>query len=351
MEKDMKEIDYRKAGVDREEGYRTVSLIRESCDRTRQDGDGVLAGLGSFGSLFAMPASYKEPVLVSGTDGVGTKLELAILLDRLEGIGIDCVAMCVNDILCHGARPLFFLDYLATGKLEAETMARVVEGVSLGCIQAECALVGGETAEMPGLYRAGDFDVAGFSVGVVERKKLIDGSGVRAGDTLIALASSGPHSNGFSLIRMATADEKKDGYRREIGGKSLGELLLEPTMIYVKALRPLIEDSLLHGIAHITGGGLFENLPRTIPGGLAAEVERGLIRTPEVFAYLASLGIGDEEMFRTFNMGVGMVLVVSPGDADGICSRIEASGIDAYPIGRVVAVPDSDKGGERLWLR
>ncbi len=343
----MSEIDYRDAGVDREEGYRTVSLIRESCERTRRPGDGVLAGVGSFGSLYAL-SGYTEPVLVSGTDGVGTKLELAQFLDRLEGIGIDCVAMCVNDILCHGARPLFFLDYLAAGKLKAEKMARLVEGVSRGCIQAGCALVGGETAEMPGIYRPEDFDIAGFAVGVVERDKIIDGSRVRAGDLLIGLESSGPHSNGFSLIRKATEGERADRFGRKIGGRELGDLLLEPTRIYVEALRPLIEAGLVRGMAHITGGGLFENIPRALPEGLCAHVEKSLLRIPPIFDYLASLGIAEEEMFRTFNMGTGMVLCVSPGDERALIDRLAASGTAAGRIGTVISC---DGSGERLWLQ
>lgn len=342
----MPDIDYRDAGVDREEGYRTVSLIRESCERTRRPGDGVLAGVGSFGSMYAL-AGYKEPVLVSGTDGVGTKLELAQFLDRLEGIGIDCVAMCVNDILCHGARPLFFLDYLAAGKLKAEKMARLVEGVSRGCIEAQCALVGGETAEMPGIYRPDDFDIAGFAVGAAERERLIDGSGVRAGDILVGLASSGPHSNGFSLIRKATEGERPDRFRRKVGGRELGDLLLEPTRIYVRALMPLVDDGLVRGMAHITGGGLYENVPRTLPEGLCARVEKSRLEVPPLFAWLASLGIAEEEMFRTFNMGVGMVLCVSPEDEQEVLGRLSASGTDARRIG---TVEEHTGGGERLWL-
>ncbi len=337
--------DYASSGVNRKEGYRTVSLIKESCERTRKPGDGVLTGIGSFASLYAL-SGYREPVLVSGTDGVGTKLELAIFLDRLEGVGIDCVAMCVNDIICHGARPLFFLDYLACGKLEAEQMARVVEGVSRGCIASSCALVGGETAEMPGFYRPGDFDIAGFALGAVERDRLIDGSKVEEGDLLIGLSSSGPHSNGFSLIRSTTTGERGSRFSREIDGKSLAELLLEPTRIYVQPLLSLVEKGLVKAAAHITGGGLYENLPRSYPGRFTARIERSRLQVPPLFDFIASFGITEEEMFRTFNMGTGMVLTVDPGDAKIVEKLLEADGFPAAVIGRMV----EEASEEGIWI-
>lgn len=337
--------DYASAGVNREEGYRTVSLIRESCERTRQPGDGVITGIGSFGALYAL-SGYREPVLVSGTDGVGTKLELAILLDRLEGVGIDCVAMCVNDIICHGARPLFFLDYLACGTLQAEQMARVVEGVSQGCIAASCALVGGETAEMPGFYRPGDFDIAGFALGVVERSRIIDGSRVERGDLLLGLASSGPHSNGFSLIRKLTEPERPDRFNRMVGERPLADLLLEPTRIYVQPLLSLFDAGLIKAAAHITGGGLCENLPRAFPDAFTARIDRRRLEVPPLFDYLASFGVAEEEMFRTFNMGTGMVLVVSPGDAAAVLAHLEEQGFPAKVIGEM----DERRDGEGVWI-
>jgi phosphoribosylformylglycinamidine cyclo-ligase len=345
--------DYRSAGVNREEGYRTVSMIKKSCERTRKEDDGVLSGPGGFGSLYAL-GSYRQPVLVSGTDGVGTKLDIAIFLDRLEGIGIDCVAMCVNDILCNGARPLFFLDYLASGKLKAERMARLVEGVADGCVTAGCALVGGETAEMPGIYKSGDFDIAGFAVGAVEQEDLIDGSRVEKGDLIIGLDSSGPHANGFSLIRKLTEKERKKHYTLPVGGTPLADLLLEPTRIYVPQVLPLCEEKAVKSIAHITGGGFYENIPRAIPDHLAAQIEKKLLPSLPLFEYLSAKGVAEEEMYRTFNMGIGMVLVVSPALAETVKAELEGAGVGARTIGRIA---DADEGPlqgpekERIWLQ
>jgi phosphoribosylformylglycinamidine cyclo-ligase len=328
---------YRRAGVDINAGYRAVELMKDSVARTRIPG--VLSGLGGFGGLF-MPdlSGMKQPVLVSGTDGVGTKLRLAFLLGRHDTVGIDCVAMCVNDILCCGAKPLFFLDYLAVGKNIPEQVAAVVSGVAKGCVQAGCALIGGETAEMPGFYRPGEYDIAGFAVGVVDRERMLGAQQVRSGDVLVALPSSGLHSNGYSLARKVFDVERADLRRplEELGGDSLGRALLAPTRIYVKAVLPLLESGLVRGIAHITGGGFDENLPRMLPSGLGIRIDRGALRVPKIFDLLRQAGdIPEREMYSTFNMGVGMALALAREDADKALSILRWAGEDAYVLGEV----------------
>jgi len=328
---------YRRAGVDINAGYRAVELMKDSVARTRIPG--VLSGLGGFGGLF-MPdlSGMKQPVLVSGTDGVGTKLRLAFLLGRHDTVGIDCVAMCVNDILCCGAKPLFFLDYLAVGKNIPEQVAAVVSGVAEGCVQAGCALIGGETAEMPGFYRPGEYDIAGFAVGVVDRERMLGAQQVRSGDVLVALPSSGLHSNGYSLARKVFDVERADLRRplEELGGDSLGRALLAPTRIYVKAVLPLLESGLVRGIAHITGGGFDENLPRMLPPGLGIRIDRGALRVPKIFDLLRQAGdIPEREMYSTFNMGVGMALALAREDADKALSILRWAGEDAYVLGEV----------------
>ena len=328
---------YRRAGVDINAGYRAVELMKDSVARTRIPG--VLSGLGGFGGLF-MPdlSGMKQPVLVSGTDGVGTKLRLAFLLGRHDTVGIDCVAMCVNDILCCGAKPLFFLDYLAVGKNIPEQVAAVVSGVAKGCVQAGCALIGGETAEMPGFYRPGEYDIAGFAVGVVDRERMLGAQQVRSGDVLVALPSSGLHSNGYSLARKVFDVERADLRRplEELGGDSLGRALLAPTRIYVKAVLPLLESGLVRGIAHITGGGFDENLPRMLPPGLGIRIDRGALRVPKIFDLLRQAGdIPEREMYSTFNMGVGMALALAREDADKALSILRWAGEDAYVLGEV----------------
>ena len=345
-------MEYRDAGVDREQGYEIVDRIRTDTRSTHDER--VLNEVGSFGALYHL-GNYRDPVLVSGTDGVGTKLHLAVTHDALEGVGIDCVAMCVNDILCHGAKPLFFLDYLAYADLTAEQAARVVSGVAEGCRRAGCALVGGESAQMPGTYRSGDFDIAGFAVGAVEREIMITGRTINEGDTLVGLASSGVHSNGFSLIRALLEDQAVDlkrDFEAEPGAPAapLWKVLLEPTRIYTRALAPLLEAGLIHGMAHITGGGLYENVPRMFnsPGWvkktLGARIDRSRLRVPAIFDYLQSLGVDGEEMFHTFNMGTGMVLAVDPALVEEVIKKLEPAGVPAASIGTVIS------GGEGLWI-
>ena len=325
-------VTYREAGVDVEAGYEAVRRMKAYAEATFDPN--VLQSLGSFGGMYALG----EQVLVSGTDGVGTKLKAAFALERHDTVGIDCVAMCANDVVCHGARPLFFLDYIATGKLVPETAARIVKGVAAGCSQAGCALIGGETAEMPGFYPEGEYDLAGFCVGVVPREKLIDSSRVQAGDAVLALASSGVHSNGFSLVRKlismdpATLNE----YSAELG-KTLGEELLTPTAIYVKPVLALIEQVEVHAIAHITGGGFYENIPRSIPKGLTAHIEQASVRVPPVLRLLQRLGVLEERhMFHTFNMGVGMTIALPAARADEAAALLGGLGICAYRVGEVV---------------
>lgn len=330
---------YRRAGVDINAGYRAVELMQDAVARTRIPG--VVSGLGGFGGLFRPDLEgFKRPVLVSGTDGVGTKLKIAFLMDRHDTIGIDCVAMCANDVLCCGGKPLFFLDYVAVGKNVPQRVADIVSGVAEGCVQAGCALIGGETAEMPGFYAPDEYDLAGFCVGIVDEEKIIDKSRVRAGDVLIALPSSGVHSNGFSLVRRALDVENRELARplEALGGRSLGDELLEPTRIYVKPMLALMEALEVKSVSHITGGGFFENIPRSLPEGLGAVIERRAVRSPAIFDLIAREGgVPEEEMFSTFNMGVGMCLTVAAGDADRALSLLQEQGVDACLIGEVRA--------------
>ena len=315
---------YKSAGVDKEEGYKTVDKIKSAVAETHNKN--VLNNLGSFGAFYAI-GEYKNPVLVSGTDGVGTKLKIALDTKKYDSIGIDCFAMCANDILCHGAKPLFFLDYLACGKLDSNVASEIVLGMVKACKDNECALIGGETAEMPGMYQVGDYDVAGFCVGIVERDEIIDGSKIKKGDKIIAIPSSGFHSNGFSLVRKVFPN-----FEEEFEGKPLYETLLEPTRLYYQPIHQLLKVVILSGIAHITGGGLIENVPRVIPNGLCAEIQTEKIRIPSIMLELEKRGNVDRmEMFGTFNMGVGMVVVVDEKDAEKVLSTLK----DAYEIGEI----------------
>ncbi|MDE2235072.1 MAG: phosphoribosylformylglycinamidine cyclo-ligase [Gammaproteobacteria bacterium] len=328
-----KPLTYRDAGVDIDAGDALVERITPAAGRTRRAE--VLGGIGGFGALVEIPAGYRQPVLVSGTDGVGTKLRLAIDSGRHETIGIDLVAMCVNDIVVSGAEPLFFLDYYGTGKLDVETAAVVVGGIARGCELAGCALVGGETAELPGMYSGKDYDLAGFAVGVVEKSRIIDGSLVAEGDVLIGLASSGPHSNGYSLIRKLLSVSAAP-IKQRIGERALIDHLLEPTRIYVRSLLKLMQKVPVHALAHITGGGLLENIPRVLPSGLGAGLDTGSWQHPEIFEWLQQHGdIAAREMYRTFNMGIGMVVCVSPADAQRTLNHLGESGERAWRIGRV----------------
>ena len=329
-------LSYRAAGVDIDAGSRLVEKIKPIARRTQRPG--VLAGLGGFGALFELPTGrYQEPVLVSGTDGVGTKLKLAIDTGMHSTIGIDLVAMCVNDIVVQGAEPLFFLDYYATGKLDVETAAQVITGIGRGCELAGCALVGGETAEMPGLYAADDYDLAGFCVGVVEKKQIIDGSRVAPGDALIGLASSGPHSNGYSLIRKIIEVAHAD-LQQTFAGSTLGQTLLTPTRIYVKSLLALIAQVPVHALAHITGGGLLENLPRVMPEGTRALLDCSAWPQPPIFDWLQQHGALEvEEMYRTFNCGIGMVVCVAADDLQASLQQLRHHGETAWHIGHIEA--------------
>ena len=328
---------YAAAGVDIEAGYRGVQLMKEHVARTAIPG--VVSGLGGFGGLFAPDLTgMREPVLVSGTDGVGTKLRVAQLMDRHDTIGIDCVAMCVNDIVCCGAKPLFFLDYIAIGRNDPEKVASIVSGVAEGCVQAGCALIGGETAEHPGVMDPDDYDLAGFSVGIVDKGSMIDPSQVKAGDVIIGLSSSGLHSNGFSLVRKVFDIEHTDLSRPldELDGKSLGEELLTPTKIYVKPVLAAIQAARIHGVSHITGGGFFENIPRCLPQGLTARIGRPALQIPPIFSLLQQKGdIPERDMFNTFNMGIGMVLIVDKEDAVKAVTALDAAGQNARVIGEV----------------
>lgn len=333
----MKKMTYRDAGVDIDAGNESVSLIKDSVRATYRPE--VLGDLGGFGGLFALRAQdYREPVLVSGTDGVGTKLRLAFLLNRHDTIGQDAVAMCVNDILVQGAEPLFFLDYLAVGKLEPTQVADVVSGVARACKESGCALIGGETAEMAGFYPVGEYDIAGFAVGVVERERLITSARVKAGDVLLGLPSSGVHSNGYSLVRKIVFEHKGfhgDEYMEELG-RTIGEELLTPTRLYPQVCLPLIRDFDLHGMVHITGGGFYENIPRALPEGMGAEVNAAAWEMPAVFRLLQEWGNVDwAEMYRTFNMGIGMVLIASEEEAARIEARLDAQHEAVFRIGRV----------------
>ena len=328
---------YKQAGVDVEAGYEVVERIKKHAKRTERMG--VMGALGGFGGCFDLSGfDIKEPVLVSGTDGVGTKLMLAIQYDKHDTIGQDCVAMCVNDIIAAGAEPLYFLDYIATGKNEPAKLEQVVAGVAEGCVQAGCGLIGGETAEMPGMYREDDYDLAGFAVGIAEKSQIIDGSKVKEGDILLGLASSGIHSNGYSLVRRVFADLDGDALLPELNGKALKDVLLEPTRIYVQQVLPLVKDELVNGIAHITGGGFIENIPRMFSDDLAAEVEEDKIPVLPIFTALETYGkINHEEMFEIFNMGIGLVLAVSPEKVDKVRESVNE---DVYEIGRIVIKED-----------
>lgn len=333
---------YKEAGVDVTAGYEAVRLMKEHVAKTNIPG--VLSGLGGFGGAFQPNLSgMSEPVLVSGTDGVGTKLKLAFLQDKHDSVGQDCVAMCVNDIACMGANPLFFLDYLAVGKNVPEKIADIVKGVADGCVMAGCALIGGETAEMPGFYPEDEYDLAGFSVGIVDKEKIVDGSNIKAGDTLIGIASSGVHSNGFSLVRSVFGLNDEDAKERlqkrydELGG-TLGETLITPTRIYVKTLLSLIEQFEIKGISHITGGGFYENIPRMMTDGLTAKIEKAAVPVLPVFEVMAKTGnIPERDMFNTFNMGVGMCVAVDKNDVHKAVAAIEAAGEKAVVLGEIVS--------------
>lgn len=328
---------YAQSGVDVEAGYEVVERIKKHVARTVRLG--VMGALGGFGGMFDLTKlDVKEPVLVSGTDGVGTKLMLAIQYDKHDTIGQDCVAMCVNDIVAAGAEPLYFLDYIATGKNEPAKLEQIVAGVAEGCVQAGCGLIGGETAEMPGMYREDDYDLAGFAVGIAEKSQIIDGSKVKEGDILLGLASSGIHSNGYSLVRRVFADLDGDALLPELNGKALKDVLLEPTRIYVQQVLPLVKDELVNGIAHITGGGFIENIPRMFSEDLAAEIEEDKIPVLPIFTALETYGkINHEEMFEIFNMGIGLVLAVSPEKVDKVRESVNE---DVYEIGRIVIKED-----------
>jgi phosphoribosylformylglycinamidine cyclo-ligase len=332
-------LSYKDAGVDIDAGDALVERIKPLARRTMRDG--VLAGIGGFGALFEVPKRFREPVLVSGTDGVGTKLKLAFALDRHDTVGVDLVGMSVNDILVQGAEPLFFLDYFACGKLAVDTAAAVVGGIALGCEQAGCALIGGETAEMPGMYPDGEYDLAGFAVGAVEKSEIIDGSTIAPGDVVLGLASSGAHSNGYSLIRrvIERAWGRLDApqMRDDFHGRAFADAVLAPTRIYVKPLLELMREMPVKGLAHITGGGLVENVPRVLPDTVQARLHRDAWQMPELFAWLQKHGgIADDEMHRVFNCGIGIVVVIGPEHADAAIARLGAAGERVWRIGEIV---------------
>ena len=333
---------YKAAGVDVTAGYKSVELMKEYVARTMTKG--VLSGIGGFGGLFEIDtAGMEHPVLVSGTDGVGTKLKVAMLLDKHDTIGIDCVAMCVNDIICCGAKPQFFLDYIAIGKNYPEKVAKIVSGVAEGCVQSGCALVGGETAEHPGMMPEDEYDLAGFSVGVVDKSKILDPSTQKSGDVMIGIKSSGVHSNGFSLVRKVfDINEKNVGKYYDELGSTLGETLLTPTRIYVKAILSLLDSVKVKSISHITGGGFYENIPRSLPSGISAKIQRKNVQVLPIFDLIAKTGnIPERDMFNTFNMGVGMTVVVDSSEADKAIEVLKAAGEDAYVLGELV---ESDEG-------
>ncbi|MBR4346402.1 MAG: phosphoribosylformylglycinamidine cyclo-ligase [Oscillospiraceae bacterium] len=333
---------YKEAGVDVTAGYKSVELMKSHVARTNIPG--VMSGIGGFGGLFAPDVSgMKEPVLVSGTDGVGTKIKLAFLMDKHDTVGIDCVAMCVNDIICCGAKPLFFLDYIACGKNYPEKIASIVAGVAEGCVRAGCALIGGETAEHPGLMPEDEYDLAGFSVGVVDKDKILDPSSQKAGDVLIAIKSSGVHSNGFSLVRKVfTVNEQNLARHQSELGTTLGEALMTPTRIYVKPVLSLINAVKVKSLSHITGGGFYENIPRSLPKGITARIDRSAVQVLPIFDLIAQTGkIPERDMFNTFNMGVGMIACVDKSDADKAIETLRAAGEDAYVIGELA---DGDEG-------
>ena len=343
MEKSFSET-YKAAGVDITAGYKAVELMKQHIARTMINGKA--SDIGGFGGLFELDMTgLEKPCLVSGTDGVGTKLKMAFLMDKHDTVGIDCVAMCVNDIICVGAKPLFFLDYIACGKNYPEKIAEIVSGIAEGCVQSGCELIGGETAEMPGFYPIDEYDLAGFSVGVVDKSKVLDNSKIEEGDVIIALPSSGVHSNGFSLVRkvfdVENADIKKPV--AELGGKSIGETLLTPTKIYVKPMLALFDAVTVKAVSHITGGGFYENIPRSIPKGFTANIKRSDVKVLPIFDLLQKTGdISEHDMFNTFNMGVGMSIVVSKDEADKAIEVLKANGEDAYIIGNIT------KGEERV---
>ncbi|MGV3024563.1 phosphoribosylformylglycinamidine cyclo-ligase [Clostridium thermobutyricum] len=332
-------LTYKDSGVNIEEGYKSVKLIQNYAKRTMNEY--VLNGLGSFGGMVELPDGYKKPVLVSGTDGVGTKLDIACKKRKYDTVGIDCVAMCVNDILCHGAKPLYFLDYVACGKLEAEVAADLVKGVSEGCLQSDCALIGGETAEMPGFYKEGDYDIAGFAVGIVEKDKIVSGKDIKEGDKLIGIASSGIHSNGYSLVRKIFTD-----LDREFNNEPIYKTLLEPTKIYVKPVLKILEKFNVKGMAHVTGGGFIENVPRIFNGReFTAVIKTNSFPIPDIFLEMERLGVNREHMYNTFNMGIGFVLCVDEKDVYDILRELVSCGENAYEIGYITS------GGEGICLK
>ncbi len=354
--KQTKPLSYRDAGVNIDAGNAFIEKIKSSVASTHRPG--VLGSLGGFGGLFELPEGYRQPVLVSGTDGVGTKLKLAIDLNKHDTIGIDLVAMCVNDILVLGAEPLYFLDYYATGELNTEVAASVVAGIAEGCRQSNAALIGGETAEMPGMYAKGDYDLAGFCVGVVEKQKIIDGSKVKAGNAMIAIGSSGPHSNGYSLVRKVIEVSGADinaGFNDQLdkqgdtSNMTLGEALLAPTRIYVKAIHALLTRFDIHAMAHITGGGLLENIPRVLPGNTRAAIDTNSWQQPEIFKWLQKNGnIEDSEMYRTFNCGVGMVLIVNNDETNHIISTLKENGENAWCLGQIETNSATEANNEQV---
>ena len=342
MHNNSKSEAYAAAGVDITAGYKSVELMKAHIARTKNAG--CFDDLGGFGGCFGLPTGYDEPVLVSGTDGCGTKVKLAILMDKHDTIGIDAVAMCVNDIICCGAKPLFFLDYIACGKNVPEKIASIVSGVCEGCVQSGAALIGGETAEHPGMMPVEDYYLAGFAVGIVDKKKILDNKSVKVGDTVIALASSGVHSNGFSLVRKVFDIENCDltAYKDELQGKTLGETLLTPTKIYVKSVLALLEQINVHAISHITGGGFYENIPRSLPKGYSVKVDKASLKILPIFDLIQKVGgISERDMLNTYNMGVGMSIVVAAEDTDKALEILKANGEDAYVIGSVI---ESDEG-------
>ncbi len=337
MNNESRSDSYAKSGVDITAGYKAVELMKQYIAKTAVNSSN---SIGDFGGLFPLDLTgYKHPILVSGTDGVGTKLKIAFLMDKHDTVGIDCVAMCVNDVVCCGAKPLFFLDYIACGKNYPEKIAMIVKGICDGCIQAGSEVVGGETAEMPGFYPIDEYDLAGFSVGIVDREKVIDKKIMKEGDVIIALPSSGVHSNGFSLVRRVFDIENADikSPVTELGGKSLGETLLTPTKIYVKSVLAVLDKVKVKGISHITGGGFYENIPRCIPDGLCAEIKKDDVRILPIFKLIQKTGdIPERDMFNTFNMGVGMIVVVDKADVDTTLSILKANGEDAYILGSII---------------
>lgn len=329
-------ISYKDSGVDVERGYKAVQLMKEHVKSTYTKG--VLGDLGSFGGFFQMPEGMKQPVLVAGTDGVGTKLKYAFVADKHDTIGIDAVAMCVNDIVCQGAKPLFFLDYFATGSLSPEKVATVVSGISEGCRQSGAALIGGETAEMPGFYAEGEYDIAGFAVGVVDRDKIINGSNIKAGDVLVGIKSSGVHSNGYSLVRKLFGEDKAtlERFDEELGARPI-DVLLTPTKIYVKSILELIKKVDVKGIAHITGGGFIENIPRIFPAGIGCEIDTKSYEVPAVFKVMQKRAeITDSQIYNTFNMGIGMVVCVDEKDVEATVKQLEATGEECVVLGKTV---------------